>query len=235
MALSTRESDAMIAAAAGSGATLAVGMEFRHMSDFQFVKRFLGAGLLGAIRSFDMRMGVIFDWPLETDYLLYKEKAGGGVLMDFGVHLLDLLLWWLGDYTNVRYADDARGGVEANCTIEIELMGAAGTVELSRTRNLRNSFIVSGERGRLEVALWTDHAKVRLLLNDGTTTLSGHVENKLGVSTCEQAFTAELEDFAGAIQERRAPLVSGCEARKSIELIQTCYENRRNLRLPWSF
>ena len=236
MALNTAECDAMIAAAETSGATLAVGLEFRYFAEFQFIKRFLSAGLLGPIKSFDMRLGVIFDWPLETDYLLHRGEAGGGVLMDLGVHVLDLLLWWLGDYRGVKYADDARGGVEANSLLEMQLAsGASGKVELSRTRNLRNSFIVAGERGGLEIALWNDNPEVRLILNKNDSLLRGRIENKSGALTCEEAFIAELEDFAQAIQQRRAPMISGHEARQSIALIQTCYENRRPLRLPWSF
>jgi predicted dehydrogenase len=236
MGLNTAECDAIIAAARASGAALAVGLEFRYFTDSQFIKDFLAAGLLGPITSFDLRLGMVFNWPLASDYLLHKETAGGGVLMDFGAHVLDLVLWWLGDYAKVRYADDSRGGVEANCSMDLEMTsGALGVVELSRTRTLRNSFIVTGERGRLEVALWTDDPLVRLGLHGGRATLAGRIEQKSDVMSCEDAINAELEDFAAAIRELRAPRVNGSEARKSIALIQACYENRRSLKLPWSF
>ncbi|MGH7824078.1 MAG: Gfo/Idh/MocA family protein [Candidatus Binatia bacterium] len=236
MALKTSECDAMIDAAHSRGAILAVGLEFRFFSACQFVKQFLAAGLLGNINSFDLRMGVIFKWPVESDYLFYRRTAGGGVLMDFGAHTLDLLLWWLGSCKTAAYVDDSMGGVEANCEIYLELAnGAAGAVELSRTRNLRNSFIITGERGQLEVQLWTENPELRLELNGQEVFLLGRVLQDGGVATFEEAFHREIEDFAEAIQASREPFVTGQEARKTIQLIERCYETRRCLRHPWSF
>ena len=40
--------------------------------------------------------------------------------------------------------------------------GARGIVELSRTRNLRNTAILRGERGELEVGLWQNSLQLRL-------------------------------------------------------------------------
>jgi predicted dehydrogenase len=236
MALRTTECDAMIAAAQSSGIVLAVGMEFRFFSAFQFVKDFLAAGLLGPIETFDLRLGLIFDWPVESDYLFRKDMAGGGVLMDFGVHTLDLLLWWLGSYEKTVYADDSMGGVEANCEIQLEMANdAVGVVELSRTRNLRNSCIINGERGRLEVQLWSENPEIRLDLNGRERGLHGRIREQAGVATFEEAFRREIADFAEAIQSRKEPFVTGQEARKAIQLIESCYDVRRSLRHPWSF
>lgn len=236
MALRTSECDAMIEAARSSRAILAVGMEFRFFSASQFVKHFLAAGLLGHITGFDLRLGLVFNWPLESDYLFYKDTAGGGVLMDFGVHTLDLLLWWLGSYEKAVYADDSMGGVEANCEIQLEMAnGAAGVVELSRTRNLRNSCIVTGERGQLEVQLWTENPEIRLELNGHRMGLYGRVRQQDGIATFEEAFQREIADFANAMQQGSEPFVTGQEARKAIELIETCYAIRHCLRHPWSF
>src|SRR5215212_8471605 len=101
MALTVRECDEMIAAAEEGGATLAVGLDFRFFGATRWVKDFLAEGLLGELRSFDLR----------------KETAGGGVLADFGVHVLDLLLVWLGDWDAIDYRDDAQGGLESDCEL----------------------------------------------------------------------------------------------------------------------
>ena len=134
MAINVRECDEMIAAAAAGRATLAVGLDFRFFDSSLLVRNLLRDGLLGAIRSFDLRQGVIPRWPFATDFLLRKEMAGGGVLADFGVHVLDLLLWWLGDWTAVDYRDDAVGGVESDCEMELTL--GSGRLEIpARSRS----------------------------------------------------------------------------------------------------
>src|SRR5215210_1025760 len=142
MALTVRECDEMIAAAEAGGATLAVGLDFRFFGATRWVKDFLAEGVLGELRGFDLRQGVIPRWPFATGYLLRKETAGGGVLADFGVHVLDLLLVWLGDWAAVDYRDDAQGGIESDCDLLLRMRsGLKGVVEISRTRNLRNTCI----------------------------------------------------------------------------------------------
>lgn len=236
MALSASDCDAMIQAATGAGRTLAVGLEFRFFSDSQFIKRLLTEGLLGRISHFDMRMGIISDWPLESNYLFDKERAGGGVLVDLGIHVVDLLLWWLGECVNINYADDSGGGVESNCEIQLEFAGGArGTVELSRARNLRNRCIFHGERGRLTFETWSENPEFRLDLNGHDSYLTGHLGGASLVRDCESAIAREIDDFAEAIESGREPLVNGVEGRRTIRFVERCYGARRPLRLPWSF
>jgi predicted dehydrogenase len=234
MALNTSDCDAMTQAAEASGATLAVGMEFRFFSSSRFVKQLVREGWIGRVTGFDLRLGIIFDWPVESDHLLHKSESGGGVLMDFGVHVLDLLLWWLGDYRSVIYFDDAAGGVESNCELHLEMQaGARGVVELSRTRNLRNTCVLRGERGVLEVSLWTPEVDIHLKSRDDRTVLSGRISRGDGASTLVDAFQNEIEDFAEAIRASREPFVPGHEARRAIGLVDDCYAGRRPLRQPW--
>jgi predicted dehydrogenase len=235
MARNTRECDAMIQAAKHSGAVLAVGLEFRFCSDSDFIKQFLAAGLLGRVTTCDLRLGVVFDWPVESDYLFDRERAGGGVLMDLGVHVIDLLLWWLGDYESVAYADDAMGGVESNCAMQVKFAGGAtGTVEISRTRNLRNSCIFTGTRGRLEIELWAENPELRLEVNGHHAYLSGRLGGDGVVLDCGRALERQIENFAEAIQNRSEPIVSGREGRRAIQFIESCYRARRPLQEPWA-
>ena len=63
--------------------------------------------------TFNVREGRVYDWPSLTDAPLRKESAGGGVLIDVGVHVLDSLHFCLGELAVMDYADDSFGGVEA--------------------------------------------------------------------------------------------------------------------------
>lgn len=237
MALKTSECDAMIAAARGTETTLAVGMDYRFFHASQFVKHLLDQKWLGSITHVDLRQGVMLSWPMASDYLLRKETAGGGVLIDFGVHVLDLLLWWLGDYDHVEYYDDAVGGVEADCELHLTLQcGAVGVVELSRTRTLRNTCIIEGERGTLEVGIWDPNPLVRLRI-------AGQERDLTGKITLEHAredmfrdiFRRELANFTDAIRDRREPFIPGREGRRAVGLIEACYRSRQLLKHPWVF
>jgi predicted dehydrogenase len=239
MAMNVRECDEMIAAAAAGRMVLAVGLDFRFFDSSLLVRNLLRDGLLGPLRSFDLRQGVIPRWPFATDFLLKKEMAGGGVLADFGVHVLDLLLWWLGDWTAVDYRDDALGGVESDCEMRLTLgpggSEVSGTVEISRTRNLRNTVVFEGERATLEAGIWDSDPEIRLSIADREVALAGRARREVGSGlNFADVFVRQIDDFAGAIRGRREPFVSGTEGRRSLALIEACYERRHPLELPWS-
>jgi predicted dehydrogenase len=235
MALKASSCDEMIEASSNSGVVLAVGLDCRFFTGAQFVEQALKSGLLGDIISFDLRLGTVFRWPVASDFMFRKETAGGGVLIDVGVHALDLLLWWLGDCESVEYYDDAMGGVEADCMLHLQLQcGASGIVEVSRTRNLRNSWILRGERGTLEVD--AGFKSIHLKIGDQDIALAGQaVRGGVADRGGQEVFCRQLDDFADAISNRRAPFVPGQEGKRAVELIETCYASRQLLEQPWMF
>src|SRR3954452_2112845 len=202
MAMTVAECDAMIAAARAGRAVLAVGLDFRFFDSSLLVRDLLRDGLIGQLRSFDLRQGVIPRWPFATDFLLKKEMAGGGVLADFGVHVLDLLLWWLGDLAATDYRDDALGGVESDCEMTLATAGGVtGKVEISRTRNLRNTCVFEGSQARLEVGIWDSDPEVRLSPAGSQVALAGHArrERETGLNFLD-TFIRQIDDFARAIR-----------------------------------
>jgi len=236
MAMNVRECDEMIDAARTGRAVLAVGLDFRFFDASLFVRNLLRDGLIGEIRGFDLRQGVIPRWPFATDFLLKKEMAGGGVLADFGVHVLDLLLWWLGDLTVTGYRDDAMGGVESDCEMTLATAaGIQGEVEVSRTRTLRNTCVFEGTRATLEVGVWDPDPEIRLSIADREVALAGHARGDRGSAlNFTDVFVRQIDDFARAIRLRREPFIPGAEGRRSLALIEACYAQRQPLELPWS-
>lgn len=234
MALTGSECDRMIAAAEGGKAVLAVGLMRRYLRNAQWVKAVLEAQLLGPIESFDFREGGIYDWSVASGFFFKKETAGGGVLMDTGAHTLDLLLWWLGDAASFEYWDDSYGGVEADCLLNLTLAGGAkGVVELSRTRELRNTAVIRGRRGQIEMGLggkkYIDADPKKLLdYKDGTVSSDRELRQMF-----LSLFDMQIEDWLCAIETGEKPLVTGVEAARSVALIEACYKERRLLELPW--
>ena len=235
MALSSRDGEQMVAAARESGGILAAGMVMRFFHPARFVKQVLAKNLLGRIHAFDLRVEVVSAWPAATDYALHRQQSGGGVLINHGAHILDLLLWWLGDYSEAAFFDDALGGVECNCEIMLRLRsGARGTVEISRMRTLRNTCLIEGERGTLEAELRDPNGRIYLKQGDdlvlhGCIAAAGSSERE----SAQDVFQRQLSDFADAVRRRRAPYVPGEEALRSLRLIEACYASREPLEVPW--
>ena len=234
MALTIEECDRMIEAARQSGAILTVGLVRRFYAASRFVKQLLDEGWLGQIRSFDVREGAIYSWPVASDFFFRQEAAGGGVLVDTGAYTLDMLLWWLGDYEGVEYYDDAMGGVEANCELHLTLKnGVKGIVELSRTRALRNTCLIKGECGILEIGVGFNPT-VCLELCDRSARLEGRVlAQRFSQESFLDVMRQQLEDFARAVFGEGQPFVPGEEGRRSIALFEACYKAQQPLELPW--
>lgn len=156
MAMTAAQCDQMIAAAERAQRLLAVGLMRRFIYAASLAKTLIDGGMLGPVESFDFAEGDIYNWPVTSDFFFKRQTAGGGVLLDTGAHTLDLLLWWLGPVDSYEYFDDcvAAQGVEADCRMELKMSsGAEGVIELSRTRNLRNTAIIRGELADMEVDL----------------------------------------------------------------------------------
>jgi predicted dehydrogenase len=233
MALTTAECDAMIDASQRSGALLAVGLLRRFAPTLRWTKDALEGGLLGRVLSFSVREGVVFRWPVKSPAMFHPSC--GGVTADLGSHVLDLLLWWFGDCTTVRYWDDAQGGVEADAVIELTMAnGVTGRVELSRSRDLPNRCTIRGERATLEVGTKTD-STIALTPAAGQATLTGRaiVAGQPPPANLSDLFMAQMIDFVGAVRTRTAPAVSAEQARRSVALLEACYRQRQPLVFPF--
>jgi predicted dehydrogenase len=236
LALSVAESTEMIRAAESGGAVLAVGLSRRFSHAGRFTKWVLEKGLLGRITGFDVREGSMFNWPLASDFFFRKEAAGGGVLIDTGAHTLDQLLWWFGDVKSLDYSDDSAGGVEADCELHLTFeSGVTGVIEISRIRRLRNTAIIRGEQAQLEVGLhrntltWRyEHCPMHI-----TGQGAPHVPGATADQDHVDLVAAEHADWLEAIRTGRAPSIPAPEGRRSVALIEACYQRRRPLRLPW--
>jgi len=237
MAPKSEDCEAMIQAAEQARATLAVGHVRRFLRSARFANEVIKGGLLGTVSSFDISDGFVFDWPVVSGFLFRKETAGGGVLMDAGAHCLDLLLWWLGEVRSCDYFDDNLGGVEANCRLELVMRnGAEGLIELSRTRRLRNTAIIRGERASLEVHLYSNRARIRP--NGVSLELPGEVRPDAGEgasngSGAQDIMSEQLSDWIHAIRTGGTPKTAGEDGRATVALVERCYRGRKPLAVPW--
>ena len=233
MAMSVAECDQMIEAAAFSGATLAVGVARRFYDASFVVKELLDNGAIGKLVSFEGRDGAVYSWPVASDFM-FRKDAGGGVLADTGAHVLDRLVYWLGDHESVTYYHDADGGVEAECELHLTMQGGAkGVVTLSRLRDLDNRWILRGEKGEIEVE--TKFApKVTLRMGGKPYALGDEVQRDTGLAEDPlDCFCGSFNEFVDAFEQGRAPIHSGKEGRRSVALIEACQANPHQLQRDW--
>ncbi len=234
MALTAEECQGMISAARKNGRKLSVILAKRFFHAHRYVKDILDKGFIGEVRSFDFREGGYYWWP-STTLRPFLKNMGGGVWHDIGPHVVDLMLWWFGDYESAAYFDDSFGGVDANCLCEIKLKnGARGVIELSRTRVLRKTYRINGTKGSLEVGAQWANPPVKISC-ETPMFLEGRVCMEHAPPQNDYTFIVKelIEDFGRAIVQNAEPYISGEDGMRSVAAIEACFNNRKPLEQPW--
>ncbi|HKR82603.1 MAG TPA: Gfo/Idh/MocA family oxidoreductase [Terriglobales bacterium] len=232
--ISLANADALIRAAHTRNVKLGVMFQDRFKPEIRKLKRWIEQGVLGKLLLADARV----KWYRPPEYYANSkwrgtlELDGGGALINQAVHTVDLLLWLMGDVIGVQssvatglhkieaedlavalleFSSGARGILQASTAIfpgyprRIEITGTEGTLILEHDRvvavDLRNQ--------PEDVRPGTPSADTENLASPVVSDFSGH--------------QAIFEDFIRAIEEDRAPLCDGEEARRSLVLVEEIY------------
>jgi predicted dehydrogenase len=207
MAMTAAECDRMIAACRASGVELGIAYYRRFYPAVQRVKAILAAGEIGTPVFAQMNALEWFDAD-ETHprgWLLNRARAGGGPMMDFGCHRLEVLVNLFGVATRVT-------GLTANVVFEREVedtaavilrfaSGPCATVAVTlAVRDRQDTLEVFGTRGSVRCAT----------LNSGE--LHVVVDGRERVEMHPPAANVHLpliEDFVEAVATNRRPAVDG--------------------------
>ncbi|MDX8538531.1 Gfo/Idh/MocA family oxidoreductase [Mesorhizobium abyssinicae] len=233
MATSVSEADRILAAAAANNLHVATGLVRREFPATRSIKAMLEAGMIGRLRSVSCFEGGPFQWPVASVSYFSFAESGGGVLQDIGTHCLDLLTWWFGEPDQIHYADDAMGGVEANCLVQLRFGGFVATVRLSRDWARPNLYCLEGERGSIS---WTvnETQTVEVTLNGSRTTGFVSFNNADGRSRdFIDAFCDQISGVVDAVRNGVSPSVPASAGRNVLDLVEGCYARRKLMDMPW--
>jgi predicted dehydrogenase len=242
MAPSSAECDAMIAAARSAGRLLAIGHFKRFFPAARQIKDLVESQAFGRVRNFRFVDGGRFRWPARSRSFFERKSGGGGVLIDAGVHTLDLALWWFGEPGDIACADDAMGGVEANAHLSfVYPNGAAGDVILSRDWDMPTRYTIRFERGwvawhpkdgnRIELG-WGERYALKATTHEAGS-LMRLPANGREAATRHQAFLHQVENVLEAVRGRARVEVGGADGRRVIALIERCYAGSALVDMPW--
>lgn len=206
MARSLAEADAMIHAAAKTGAVLAVGHTERFNPAVAAARplltrpRFIEVHRLGTFPERSLDIDVVFDLMIhDLDVVLSLVDSEVEAVEAVGVPVLTGRV----DIANarLRFAD----GCIANLT--------ASRISREPVRKIRffqPAAYLSIDYGAQKVEMW------RLVKSGATATIDG---GEVSVQN-EEPLKRELEDFVDAVVSRRAPLVTGEQGRRALALAQ---------------
>jgi predicted dehydrogenase len=214
----------MIKASKKTKAKLMIGHNRRFMSNVLLAKKMIDNGSLGDIKEYSLVAGAKFRWPTQTGFYFKKEEAGGGVLIDLGVHFVDQLLWFFGEIEDLEYqAQDTMGkGVEDNVFISFSHKNSIkGEFTLSRTEYLDNKLFVKGTDGWLKIDVFDT---IFFELGSKKSKISKEFDQVHVKTKKNDPYRDQLVHFVDCINTDSKPLISGTEGMKAVEIVEKCYK-----------
>jgi predicted dehydrogenase len=222
MAMDVESCDRMIAAAKANGVGLGVAYYRRFYPVLIRMAELIRSGKLGiplqaSVQSFE-RFDTVDGEP--TPWRLLQSEAGGGPMMDFGSHRLELLMSLLGD------VDTVTGWSDKLLFPEREVEDSAGAT-LKFKSGARASLLISH-------AAMEPRDVVDVYLSEGSLHVAQLNTGELRIVTGDRSSVESLpphanlhqplvEDFVNAIHEGRRPSVTGEDGREVQRLLTEVY------------
>jgi UDP-N-acetyl-2-amino-2-deoxyglucuronate dehydrogenase len=237
IATSLADADAMIAACEQAGVQLGVVFQRRHEPYFARARQAIQAGDFG-----ELTLGVVtIPYHRPADYYNLAgwrgtwAGDGGGVLMNQGIHLVDVLLWLMGDPIDVKaHAATLHRTIEVEDTVTATLRfagGALATITASTTANpgFPHRVEVYGTGGGFQVegnvlSKWdlahptTAHVEPPA---SGGQAVAGAGSDPKGEGAA--LFTPLYQEFIEAVRNNRPPPTDGHEGRRSLATVLQIY------------
>jgi UDP-N-acetylglucosamine 3-dehydrogenase len=230
MALSLAEADAMIAAAQAARVVLMVAHNLRFSPLYRAVKRLVDEGAIGrplAARGAFMHAGPDEFWGATSDWFWDRARAGGGSLLDMGIHMVDLMRWTIRRPVVEVVAMTSRmlkpTPFDDNAIVLLRFEGGlVGSVQSSWTARPQpdRSLTVYGEKGYVAAG---GPPSEPLVLH--TTTAEGTGGRTLPPIPALAADDNPFAHFARCVRRLDTPQVPGEEGRKTLAVVLAAYES----------
>ncbi|ERM82723.1 hypothetical protein P872_04185 [Rhodonellum psychrophilum GCM71 = DSM 17998] len=235
--INLERTDELIAACHTAGVKLGVIFQNRFTEDYLKLKQAVSQGVFGKL----LMGNAYVNWFREATYYSGSDWRGtlkgdgGGALINQGIHTIDLLVDIMGEVSSVfgqvktvlypiegedlgaalvNFKNGALGNITAGTALypgypeRLEIYGALGSAVLEAGKIIQ--WNVKGE----ESAIVEPLAQSKSGASDPMAI--GHALHLV-----------QFEDMIQAIQEERAPIVTGESARKSLALIQAIYDSSK--------
>ncbi|MCG0274837.1 MAG: Gfo/Idh/MocA family oxidoreductase [Thermosediminibacteraceae bacterium] len=225
MSLSTTEADEIIEKSEEKRLKVAVCHQLRFMPHIMKLKEEIDSGAFGKL----VHASASMRWNRSDDYYSSSPWRGtweydGGAFMNQAIHVVDLLLWLMGEAERV-YAETGTflkkiEAEDAGAAVIRFKNGALGIVEASvcvYPENLEETLGIFGEKGTVLIG--------------GKTLNKVEVWNIKGKTFYESAeippnlHTLLYEDMADAVLNERQPLINAREGKRAVELVLSIYKS----------
>jgi predicted dehydrogenase len=216
MACSSEEARRLVAIAERTGKVLQVSCQRHFQPHFQYIRQAIAEGVIGKLTS--VTASVYQNWKNKTtgSWRQMSEISGGGMLMDTGSHIVDILLWTTGltpvevkslihqqdtsveidTFTSIRFAEGAVAG--------LNVVGAAPV-----NKGMHQTYVYCGDKGVI-------------FYDNGQITVHAHGKDPFVPEFPDQLSNAD-KSFVDAMLGLQAVQVPAIFVLKVVELTELIY------------
>lgn len=232
----------LLAVARETGRTLAVGFNHRYFPPFRVLKDVVAAGRLGRLTHVRALAGHAGLPELRADWMYVGALAGGGAMMDLGLHMADLVRFVAGEIADVQgVAVNGVWGVEGSEDDALALMRTTAGVPVAyhatwtEWRGYTFRLEVYGDRGLVRAQYGPMLNEIVERVDGGRRRRRWRLHARANVrhrllgwrdAACA-SFAAELGDFARRIAGADTMLADGLDGLRAVELAEAVYESSR--------
>jgi len=233
----------MVDAAASAGRVLMVAMQRRYGWVERAIKDAVTSGVIGAPNFIRARLshGGPGLWAPGQKWFTTASEAGGGAMLDLGVHVADLAIWYMGEVDSVSgQVDVVEKQIEVDDTGAMILLfksGALGVIEASWSSMPPLSAIeIYGSEGRVMAGY--PRLDISILKADSSPAPGFSRDEVMNRFDPRDPLAPSRElaaNFVGAIQGRVKPSPDGTDGLHAVEAVEACYRSSRTgsrIRLP---
>lgn len=237
LARSLAEADEVLEAVPVRDLVLKTGFNYRYMANVRKGREILDSGALGPLLFLRCRYGHGGRPGYEHHWCTDLELSGGGVLLEQGIHILDLTRFLFGEPCAVM-ASTSRlfwdfPQVEDNCFLTLAISPSeTAQIHVSWTQwvNLF-SLEIYGRDGYLELNGRDGHyGQQKLKWGRRRPDHSRPDEETFDFSPHNDSWAREWEDFVQAIQSGREPMGHIGDSLRTLELVEAAYTSARERR-----
>lgn len=228
------EAKEMVTAAQHADRVLKVGFNHRHHPALWRAHELAKSGKIGPLMSIRATYGHGGRPGYDQEWRGNADLAGGGELLDQGVHIIDLCRWFLGDFTQVsgmistwfwQVAPLEDNGFALLCTAA----GQIATIHTSWTqwKNLFRMEIFGRDGYLLINGLGGSYGPEQLTLGIRRPESGPPHEEVWEFPGPDISWQAEWQEFKSAIREGRLPVGNGHDGYQAARTIDAIYESAR--------
>ncbi len=218
---------------------LTVGFNYRFFDSIRQAKQIVTAGTIGEIAALRIAHGHPGRVGYENEWRMNKDLAGGGVLMDQGLHCIDLARWFLdepiaktvGAVSNRVWRAEVED--EATLILKTETGKIASlSVSISEWKPIF-SCVIRGEKGYIAIEGLGKKYGTGESFSVGTYNREKDVLNKRTIAcdpNADKALALEFETFIDTIANESYKNKSAEDAAEVLAIIEKIYEQNDPVR-----